>query len=291
MSVPRLLDWLAGSPTAALGRGPIAVLLFEDETEVASTLRHHLDLGFARILALSPEPLAFDLPPKDAARVTNLIWDARTRAAHVGAVNAIIAAVPTGTWLYYGWNAEYLFYPFCETRRVGEMLAFHAEERRDAMIGFVTDIYPASADGLDQVIDRDAVMFDRAGYYALQRTDRDGNAMARQMDFHGGLRWRYEEFLPPDRLRIDRVALFRTKAGLTLLEDHRFSDEEYNTYACQWHNNLTCAIASLRVAKALMRNPRSREAIGNFAWGGSERFVWSSQQLMDDGLMEPGQWF
>ncbi|AXC51338.1 hypothetical protein DRW48_15555 [Paracoccus suum] len=284
-------DWLASRPAGALARGPIAIILIEDDTEVTSTLRHHLDLGFARILALSPEPLSLDLAPADAARVTNLIWDTRTSGAHVGAVNAIIAAVPTGTWLYYGWNAEYLFYPFSETRRIGEMLAFHAEERRDAMLGFVTDLYPAKNDGFGPAIDREAVMFDRAGYYALQRTDQNGAPASRQMNFHGGLHWRYEEFLPPDRLRIDRVALFRAAPGLTLLPDHRFSDEEYNTYACQWHNNLTCAIASFRVAKALLRNPRSRDAVDSFVWAGSERFDWSSQQLMEAGLMEPGQWF
>ena len=58
------------------------------------------------------------------------------RAEFLG--QAVIRAVPTGTWLYYGFNAEFLFYPFCETRSVGEMLAFHTEERRAAMLSCST---------------------------------------------------------------------------------------------------------------------------------------------------------
>ena len=54
---------------------------------------------------------------------------------------------------------------------------------------------------------------------------------------------------------------------------------------------LTAAIASFRAAKALATNPGSREAIGSFRWRNSEPFQWKAQQLMDLGLMEPGQWF
>ena len=79
--------------------------------------------------------------------------------------------------------------------------------------------------------------------------------------------------------------------GLALRPDHTFSDEEYNTYSCPWHHNLTAAIASFRVAKALVRNPGSRDVIASFAWRGSHPFRWNSQQLMELGLMEPGQWF
>ena len=64
-----------------------------------------------------------------------------------------------------------------------------------------------------------------------------------------------------------------------------------NTFACPWHNNLTAAVASFRVAKALARNPGSRDEITSFAWRGSHPFRWNSQQLMELGLMEPGQWF
>ena len=116
-------------------------------------------------------------------------------------------------------------------------------------------------------------------------------AIERQLDFHGGLRWRFEEHVPETRRKIDRIAIFRAKQGLTLREDHTFSDEEYNTYACPWHNNLTAAIVSFRTAKALKRNPGSTFDIRTFRWHNSTPFEWHSRQLLDLGLMEPGQWF
>lgn len=58
-----------------------------------------------------------------------------------------------------------------------------------------------------------------------------------------------------------------------------------------WHRSPTVAIASFRAAKALRRNPASRETIGGFDWPGASRFDWHSRQLLDLGLIEPGQWF
>jgi len=87
------------------------------------------------------------------------------------------------------------------------------------------------------------------------------------------------------------VGIFRARPGLTVDERFLLSDQEMNTLSCPWHHNLTAAIASFRVAKALRTNPGSRERINTFRWQGSARFEWSSQQLMDLGLMEPGQWF
>ena len=289
MTVPTLATLLAQRP-AWLARGPIALILCEDGTEIPATLAHHLKIGFRHILALSPEPLA--IPADMAGRVTNAIWNARLPAAHVGAINALIDAVPPGTWLYYAFNAEFLFFPFCETRSVGEMLAFHSEERRPAMLSYVIDLYAPDLVRFPDAVSLDEAMFDRTGYYALGRRTRDGSGYEeRQLDFYGGLRWRFEEHLPQGRRRIDRIALFTARPGLRVTEDHRFSEAEYNTYACPWHHNLTAAIASFRVAKALARNPGSRAEIGGFTWRSSHAFRWQSQQLMDLGLMEPGQWF
>jgi len=289
---PVPLQAFLASPGDHLRRGPIAVILVEDHVEVAATLSHHMAAGFKKILALSPEPLPPSaLPPDPKGRVLNLLFDVRAGGAHVRAVNAVIGAAPADTWLYYGYNAEFLFYPFSETRSVGEMLAFHAEERRRGMLAYVIDLYAPDLMRNPDAVSMDEAMFDRTGYYALGRLDRSGGFKNRQLDFFGGLRWRFEEHLPPDRRRIDRIALFRTERDLRLLPDHRLSIEEYNTYACPWHNNLTAAVASFRVAKALARNPGSREQIRDFTWRNSEPFRWSSHQLMERGLMEPGQWF
>lgn len=284
--VQTLNDYLA-SKAPELAAGPIAIILCEDVIEVASSLDHAAKAGFRLILALSPEPL----PVTVSTQVRNLIYDTRRADAHVAAVNAVNEAVPAGTWLYYGYNAEYLFFPFSETRRVGEMLAFHTEERRASMLSYVVDLYAADLARSPNAVSLDEAMFDQTGYYALGRKDTKGGYLERQLDFHGGLRWRFEEHIPEGRRRIDRIALFRARPGLRLLPDHRFDDEEYNTYSCPWHHNLTCAVASFRVAKALATNPGSRGEISGFRWRNSCRFEWSAQQLMDLGLMEPGQWF
>lgn len=291
MSFPSLGDFLK-APGGRLDKGPVAVLLIEDEAAVQRTLAHHLAAGFRLILALSPEPLpAHVLPGEGADRILNLRHDSRRGRAQVEAVNAVIEAAPADTWLYYGYNAEFLFYPFSESRSVGEMLAFHAEERRRAMLTYVIDLYAPDLERFPDAVSLDEAMFDRTGYYALGRVDRDGRHKERQLDFHGGLRWRFEEHLPQDRRRIDRIALFRSQPGLRLLPDLRFNAEEYNTYACPWHNNLTAAVASFRVAKGLAKNPGSRGHIRSFRWRNSHPFRWNAQQLMDLGLMEPGQWF
>lgn len=274
-----------------LSNGPVAVILIEDAVEIESTLRHHIGLGFGAVIALMPT--AFALPRDLVPDVVRVGHDFAVDGDYIAATNALIAAAPAATWMYYCFNAEYLFYPFCETRSIGELLSFHAEERRDAMLTYVVDIYAGDLESDPNAVALTDAWLDRSGYYALARPDpsNQGHPKDRQLDFFGGLRWRFEEHIPPARRNIDRIALFRTKKGLTLCEGHVFSDEEFNTYACPWHNNLTAAIASFRTAKALKRNPGSTFDIETFKWHNSVPFEWHSRQLLDLGLMEPGQWF
>ena len=67
-------------------------------------------------------PDAFDLPADVGEKVHRVTYDMTQDEALQTAVNAVIKAAPA-IWLYYCYNAEYLFYPFCETRSVGEMIA------------------------------------------------------------------------------------------------------------------------------------------------------------------------
>ncbi len=285
------LDDFLSRDRGALAKGPVAIVLVEDMVEVETTLRHHLKAGFREVLALSPARIG--LPDDLAGKVRLIPFDTLKEGATARAVNALLDATPPGVWLFYCYNAEYLFHPFCETRSISEMLAFHLEERRDAMLTYVIDLYAGDLDRNPTAVSLDDAHLDRTGYYALARTDaaNHDHPRERQLDFYGGLRWRYEEHIPPARRKIDRIALFRAKPGLRLRDDHTFSDEEYNTYACPWHNNLTAALCSFRTAKALKANAGSRFEIWNFRWHNSVPFEWQSQQLLDLGLMEPGQWF
>lgn len=274
----------------ALLKGPIAMIFAEDDVEIDTTVRHHQQSGFDQILVFM-SPL-FDLAPDVGERVHRIDYDTTQELSVPKAVNRVIEAAPN-IWMYFCYNAEYLFHPFCETRTIGEMLVFHTEERRDAMLTYVIDLYADDLNRFPNAVSLDRAFMDRSGYYALARNDEDNHnhPKERQLDFFGGLRWRYEEHIPPKRRKIDRIAIFRSKPGLRLRRDHTFNDEEYNTYACPWHNNLTSAIVSFRTAKALKKNPGSTFDIESFTWHNSTPFEWHSRQLLDLGLMEPGQWF
>ena len=276
--------------STALAKGPVAMIFAEDGVELASSIRHHRVAGFAStIVFMSP---ALSLPDDLEHTCYRVDYDMTRDGALETAVNAVIDAAP-GIWLYYCYNAEYLFHPFCETRTVGEMLAFHTEERRDAMLTYVVDLYAGDLGRYPDAVSVDEAFLDKSGYYALARKDaaNHNHPKDRQLDFFGGLRWRFEEHVPAPRRKIDRVSLFRARPGLRLLPGYVFDNEEYNTYACPWHNNLTAAICSFRTAKALKKNPGSSFDIPTFRWHNSEPFEWHSRQLLDLGLMEPGQWF
>ena len=282
------LDAFLSKGRAALAKGPVALILLEDEVETASTVRHHIDAGFKSIVVFGVPEIT--LPEDVADEVTRVHFDMSADDALLTVVNGCIEAA-AGQWLYYCYNAEYLFYPFCEHRSVSEMLAFHTEERRDAMLTYVVDLYTDDLGAHPGAVSLHRAHLDKSGYYALARSDKDHPYFERQLDFFGGLRWRFEELIPEGRRRIDRIALFRAKPGLRLRADHTLNDPEYNTYACPWHHNITAALCSFRTAKALKRNPGSGYRIDSFMWHNSAPFTWHSQQLLDLGLMEPGQWF
>lgn len=275
---------------ADLVKGPVALIFVEDDIEIESTLYHHLDLGFKKVVVFMPA--AFPLSDELAELCPRITMDAPRGQPMIDAVNKIIEAAPS-LWLYYCFNAEYLFFPFCETRGIGEMLAFHTEEQRDAMLTYVIDLYAPDLSVTPNAVSLENAQLDRSGYYALARRDSDNHdhPKERQLDFFGGLRWRFEEHIPANKRKIDRISIFRAKPGLKLRNDFTFTDEEYNTFACPWHNNLTAAVCSFRTAKALKANPGSTFDIHQFAWHNSVRFDWHSRQLLDLGLMEPGQWF
>ena len=273
-----------------VGKGPVAVIMAEDDVEIDTTLRHHQTAGFPVVVLLAPPEIT--LPTKIEAGIHRVDHDVHAEGAMVDAVNRIIEAIPD-IWLFYCYNAEYLFYPFSETRNVPELIAFHSEERREALLTYVIDLYAGDLSQSPNAVSLADAHLDKSGYYALGRPDaaNHNHPRERQLDFFGGLRWRFEEHVSPHRRKIDRICLFKTRPGLTLRPDFTLSDEEMNTYACPWHNNITTALVSFRTAKALRSNPGSRFDIHDFRWRNSTGFEWHSQQLMDLGLMEPGQWF
>lgn len=188
------LDNFLRTGHAALARGPVAMIFAEDEVELATTIRHHVECGFGSVLVFIPD--AFVLPPDVERKIHRIPYDAARPDAPVEAVNCVIRAAP-GIWMYYCYNAEYLFYPFCETRNVGEMLSFHTEERRDAMLTYVIDLYADDLGNFPDAVSLDDAYLDKSGYYAQSRKDPEtGHPRERQLDFFGGVRWRYVNISP-----------------------------------------------------------------------------------------------
>ena len=261
--------------------GPVVLILNEDDFELASTVEHHRDLGFENIVVIGA--------PNNSAGIDATIVPAAANGSPGDVINPLMDML-AGRWVLVLYNAEYLIFPFCEHRTIRDVTQFMDEERRNAVFCVTVDLYSEEIDRDATNIDRENMWFDKAGYYAMDRFD-GPDRLVRQINIFGGLKWRYAEHVPWHRQSIERIALFRAATGLRFDSAGVLSDAEMNTIACPWHNNLTAGIASCRVAKSLLQNPGSTWDIERFTWGQSERFDWTSTQLMHHGLIEPGQWF
>jgi hypothetical protein len=268
----------------------VALIFAEDDVEIRSTIAHHLLRGFKSVLVFIPSPIA--APENLPSDVKIIQYNTLANGAVPQAINVVINAAPD-IWVYYCYNAEYLFYPFCEPRNIGELLEFNTSEDRNAMMIFVIDLYAADLTTTPNAVSLVDAMIDATGYYALARTDPDNHnsPKERQLNFYGGLRWRFKQYAPKTQRRIDRVALFLCKRRPQLQTDEAFNNPEYNTYTGAWHNSPSAAILSFGAAKALQVNAPNRFAHKGFQWPGYAPFEWRSEQLLQLGLIEAGQWF
>lgn len=286
MTAPSL-DAFLKAQKASLPTGPIAMNFAEDDVGLGSTIRHHARIGFTNILLLARPDTVL---PTDCQELCHLIANDPFNDIPLNQAVTKVNDAFEGHWVYYCYNAEYLHFPFCETRSIGELITFITEERRASAFTYVVDLYASDLDTNPYGYSLENAHLGSSGYYALTRW-KDGDVMDRQLSIYGGLKWRFEEHLPWTKRRIDRVALFEARKGLVLDENQLFNEKEYNTFQCPWHNSVTIAVCSFRTAKYLKSNPGSTFDVDSFAWAKSEKFHWNNQQLMDLGLMEPGQWF
>lgn len=267
--------------------GPIGLIFAEDVIGLESCIRHHAKLGFENLLVLKRADI-------------NLPETAKTLCTPIDLPDAFSFDVPfyinqaiqrySNRWIFYCFNAEYLHFPFCEHRNISELINFITEEKRSSVFTYTVDLYAGDLEHAPDGFSLEDTHFDTTGYYALQRHINE-TAQERQIDVYGGLKWRFEEYLPWNKKRLNRIALFKSDPDLTMDTDGYFNISEYNTISCPWHHNTTLALCSFRTAKSLKTNPDSSFAIDTFLWSQSTKFLWNSQQLMDYGFIEPGQWF
>ncbi|RED11801.1 hypothetical protein [Pontivivens insulae] len=280
----------ADDPLSALdvpGRGPVCLIFAEDETDVVATAQHHAALGFDHVLLFYKGQIAEAMG--GLPNLTVIPRPVPNRLTAIELLNSLMGKL-SGRWVCYLFNSEYLFYPYMKTRGVADLAGFMEEERRQAIFTYVIDLYAQDLEQYPDAVDRQSAHFDGSGYYGFQRFS-GPEALDRQYDIFGGLGWRYEEFIPWERRRIDRIAFFRAIDGLRLDENLHLNEPEMNTISCPWHNNVTIALMSFRVAKSLKRNPGSMFDIESFMWRQSVKFDWTPEQLLEHGLIEAGQWF
>lgn len=281
------IDSLAGSLRKIHSTGPLAIVLAEDAFGLVETVEHLNGLGFARTIVFGQ---GLDLALLPSLTNCDLVEPTPAQKLSMPQILNRLMPVLAGQWIHACYNGEFLYYPFCEDRQIGDALAFNDDERRKSVFGYMVDLYADSLDSAAQFVPREQACFDRVGYFDAPPIA--GLASDPRMPrLNGGLRWRFSEHIPLNRQNINKVAMFRADPKLSVSPDMEFSLPEYNSVSCQWHHNMTMAIASFRVAKALRTNPESDAAIAVFHWDMSERFEWNSKQLMQAGFIEPGQWF
>jgi len=187
------LKEFSANGASVMAKGPIGLILLEDNIEVDSTIRHHLDAGFNALIVFGvPE---IEVAEDTTGRVHRVHHNMMSDNALTDVVNAAIV-LGAGQWMFYAYNTEYLFFPFCEQRTVGEMATFCMEERRSSILTYVVDLYAGDLDAHPHAVALNDAYLDKSGYYALARKAKDDHYEERQLDFFGGLRWRFEEAHP-----------------------------------------------------------------------------------------------
>ncbi|PIB23970.1 hypothetical protein BFP76_01570 [Amylibacter kogurei] len=270
-----------------LKSGPIGIVFAEDNIGLVDTVAHLRNVGFSNIFVAGTMLTTQELNTDESIHIFDYDPD-RTNAISTF-LNMVIKAFPN-QWIFHCFNGEFIYYPFCETRSITDFLIFADEERRISMAGTIVDLYTEKNPPKSCGYANDYWLFDESGYFANYREDADQTPM-RYVETYGGLRWRLEEYFPPDRRRIDRTNLFKSIPGLRLDENLDGNLADFGTIGAPWHNSPTIVIASFRATKYLHINTPDAKAIQKLSWSRSAAFEKSSHQLMKIGFMEPGQWF
>lgn len=266
--------------------GAVAFIFVEDAICLTETITHHVFQGFKSIFCFGSSAL------NTTDDIENCYWVDTQISSNQTVVDIINQLIPAfkNQWIYYSFNAEFLYFPFSETRKISDFTSFLDEEKRTSAFCTTIDLYTKDIKRDLSDFDIDQALFDSLGYYSHARQDNFG-PKSRQIDVFGGLRWRFEQYIPWDRRRINNMRLFKSKNSLKLDLDFVLNEPEYETYQSEWHNSPTIAVCSFRAAKFLLDNPDSRDSIERLDWPNSVKYQANADQLLEMGLMEPGQWF
>ncbi len=261
-----------------LPEGVVAILFCETRMQVAVPARRLEAQGAVAIIAIGMNVELDDIT------IPVLHIDERpTQRDAWKQLNTLIAAL-AGRWLLWLWNGEFFVFPYGENRTLGDLTAFLSDERRPSVFTYVLDLYGNDLPGpLEDPADEE-LCFDRIGYHAFPQGEHE-------LRVSGGLGWRFAEFGSRDMEQIGRASLFRANRDILMDRRYVFADAAYNSVQCKWHHSPTAAMMTLRRSRRIMAHPDFHAVREKLMWAGSERFDWTSRQLLELGMIEPGQWF
>ena len=281
---PLTMDITTPNIQKFLNAGPIAIVYVEDDFALTATFKNLKTLGFPNIIAVGDtETIAANCSDLITLCLSNA---SQTTLTAQQCINILIPCL-AGRWVYRCFNAEFLVFPFCEGRTISDLTSFADEEQRNSIFSTTIDVYSNTKSSASMKYTPKAAYLDAGGYFSMAHQE-NGVTLDRQVDVYGGLRWRYSEHFSDEERIINQSSVFKVHSELDLYTPSRFNDAEYNTISCPWHNNVTICTVSFRAYKKLRQE---RPDITNFKWFHTQKLDWSSKQLMELGLMEPGQWF
>ena len=158
--------------------------------------------GFRAILVFVPPGIPH--PAAFAPQAHSIRYDTLSEGAVGSAINRVIRRVPN-TWIYYCYSTEYLLYSFCESRSIRQFLAFNKQEERVAVVTYIIDLYAADLRAHPNAVCTQMAQIDSVEYCAQARVGPSHHNFPkeRQLDFFGGLLWRFEQYVPSANRKID----------------------------------------------------------------------------------------
>ncbi|MEM7239372.1 MAG: hypothetical protein AAF501_16320 [Pseudomonadota bacterium] len=278
MTDSALSDFLVSPTARTLTGGVLTVLFCEDDAHLAATVDNAIGQKPAHLLCIGRVD---GLMVQDG--VSLIPADLADRYSRDRIMNRLIDRFD-GRWIHWLNNGEFFFYPWCETRTVGDLAAFLADERRPILYTYGLDLYGRTLPDPQDDPRMAEMWLDTRAYYAFP-------AENRRLAFFGGLGWRFEDLILPSLQQVGRAGLFRAQKGVHIRQDMVFGEDAYVSVSAPWHNSATGAVMSLRRTRHLFAAPEFVDVQDRLFWPGSVRFEWTSEQLLNLGMIEPGQWF
>lgn len=291
-SLRQLARTLSADGTA--GGEAVAVVTYRGEARLLDTfLAHHRGLGLGRFVFLD---LSADggLPARLGGLPGCTVWRPRPGVAVDPArlllwSNALRHRHAAGRWCLSLDATDLLVFSRCETRPLRALIDFLETEHRNHLYALVIEMYGegALADDDGRAPLEQLPLFDPAGYLT-DAPDADQGVAVR-----GGPRRRtLFRLLPAQSPPLDRVPLVRWSRWLRYVEGtRRLRPTGLNTPHAPWHSSPTACLLRLGL---LAPHAGEREAAGlarqTLRTDVSRRFR-VSDDLVDCGLLNPGQWF